>query len=191
MNHAIRIPQRFDDLTDVLGHIVDAHHTFTRAELARLFTLADRAVIQDGSARPELPRVHELVAALADELLPHLEREERIVFPRVIALEAAANGARPPCPPLATLHRPIRALLAGHERVRDIFVELHRMTGDLTVPTDASGALASLYVGLATLERDLREHTRLESDVVFPLALDLERRVGAHAAEDGRSAPPA
>lgn len=186
MSHPSKIPAvpeakdpSFDDLTDLVSHIVETHHTFTRSELARLFTLADQATSAHGDAHPELARVHELVVALADDLLPHLDKEERMLFPYVVALETAAAGGPLARPPFGTVARPIRVMRAEHERAEDILVELRRVTGDYAPPAEASGSYRALYEGLASLDRDLAEHIHLENDVLFPRAELLEQRLDA------------
>ncbi len=165
----------FDDLIELVGHIVHTHHTFARTELAALFTLADRLLVEAGERHPELARIQELVCALADDLLPHMLKEERMLFPYFVALEQATAGGPRVVPSFGTVTRPIDAMHAGHEIQTSILRELRQLTGGYQAPPDAANRHRALYDRLAALERDLLEHIRLEDQVAFPRATKLER----------------
>lgn len=166
--------RNFELLTELVGYLVETHHAFTRSELARLFTLADRAATSHGGEHPELAHVQELVVALADDLLPHLEREERVLFPYIVALEAARSDGALPVAPFGTVARPVRVMRAEHERADEILGELRRVTGHYSMRPGIPGSYRALYEGLAALDRDLVDHMHLENDVLFPRAESIE-----------------
>lgn len=171
------VSPRFDDLVELVSHIVHTHHTFARTELASLFTLADRLTVEHGAQHPEIARIQELVCALADDLLPHMLKEERVLFPYLVALEQAKAGGPRVVPSFGTVTRPIDAMHAGHEIQTSILGELRRLTGGYKAPPDATNRHRALYDGLGALERDLLEHIRLENEVAFPRAEQLEREL--------------
>ena len=170
-------PPRFDDLVELASHIVQTHHTFARTELASLFTLADRLVVEVGERHPALARIQALICALADDLLPHMLKEERVLFPYLVALEQAKASGTHVSPSFGTVSRPIDALHAGHEIQTSLLRELREVTGDYHAPADATNRHRALYDGLAALDRDLCEHIRLENEVAFPRAEQLEREL--------------
>jgi regulator of cell morphogenesis and NO signaling len=59
----------------------------------------------------------------------------------------------------------MRADHDGHGRE---VAEIHRLTGNLTLPDGACGTWTGLYRVLAEFTADLTEHMRLENDVLFP-----------------------
>jgi regulator of cell morphogenesis and NO signaling len=172
-------PPPFEDLVELVSHIVHTHHTFARTELAALFTLADGLVFEIGDRHPEIARIQELVCALADDLLPHMLKEERTLFPYLVALEQARAGGRYVTPSFGTVTRPIDALHAGHEIQTSILGELRKLTNDYEAQAGATNRHRALYDGLAALDRDLVEHIRLENEVAFPRAEQLERELMA------------
>jgi regulator of cell morphogenesis and NO signaling len=167
----------FDDLVDLVSHIVEIHHTFARSELARLFTLADTVTTKHVARHPELTRVQELVCALADDLLPHMLKEERLLFPYLVSLETQSAGGPRTIPPFGSVTRPIDAMHAGHDIQIALLGELRKITGGYAVPSDACNAYRALYEGIAALDRDLLEHIHLEDHLAFPRAEELERRL--------------
>ena len=166
-------PGRWRDasLTSLIDHIVATHHAFTRTELARVAPLMDKVLNVHGEHHPELARISRCFQAMHQDLLPHLEKEETILFPFVSQLDA---GQAPAGACFGTVQNPIRAMQNEHEEVGDLLRDLRDLTHDYTPPEDACGSYRSLYLGLQSLEQDLHLHIYLESHLLFPRAIALE-----------------
>lgn len=140
-----------------------------RARLAAL-AAADPA----GPARG----LDEAFASIADLLLTHVAKEENILFPALVALaEAERSGrSRPPLPFPTVLH-PIRVLEGEHARLSAAVAALEPLVhraGDLTAGHDTwRDVLADLRAFLA----ECRAHVALEAGMLFPRALELDRRL--------------
>lgn len=154
----------------LIDHIESTHHAFTRVELARAEGLAAKVRRAHGEAHPEVLPVLDAFAALRDELLPHLLREEQVLFPYVRALGSGAP-ARAPFP---TVQMPIRMMDAQHETAGEILKQLRALTGGYVAPAHACGTWRALWESLASIERDLHQHIHLESNVLFPRAIAAE-----------------
>jgi regulator of cell morphogenesis and NO signaling len=161
-------------LADLIAHIEATHHAFTRSELDRVAPLMEKVLQVHGAHHPELARIAQCFAAMDSDLRPHLEKEERILFPFVRNLDA---GKRSPDCCFGTVQNPIRAMQNEHEQVGDILRELRTLTHDYTPPEDACGSYRSLFMGLRNLEEDLHLHIYLESHLLFPRAIALEEAV--------------
>jgi len=160
-----------ESLTALIAHIVAEHHVFTRTELARVAPLMEKVLKVHGEHHPELARISGCFEALRADLMPHLDKEEIILFPFIRAMEAGtAQGGH--C--FGTVQNPIRAMQNEHEAAGDILRDLRELTRDYTAPEDACGSYRSLYLGLESLERDLHLHIYLESHLLFPAAIALE-----------------
>ena len=160
-----------EPLTSLIAHIVATHHVFTRTELARVAPLMEKVLKVHGEHHPELVRISQCFDAMHQDLLPHLEKEEVILFPFVNQLEA---GHAPEGACFGTVQNPIRAMQNEHEQVGDLLRELRELTLDYTPPEDACGSYRSLFLGLQSLEQDLHLHIYLESHLLFPRAIALE-----------------
>jgi regulator of cell morphogenesis and NO signaling len=159
-------------LTALIDHVEARHHTFTRDELARVAPLAAKVAQMHGAGHPELARVKELFTALQEDLLAHLQKEERILFPYIRGLESG-NASCDAC--FGTVQGPIAVMQEEHEQAGDILRELRELTRDYTVPEDGCASYRSLYLGLESLETDLHLHIYLESHLLFPKAAELEK----------------
>lgn len=155
----------------LIRHIIERHHEFTRQELTRLGTLVEKVWRVHGDRHPELKEVHRLFFALVDDLEPHMLKEERVLFPYI---ERLADGDRSP-PPFGTVENPIRMMNVEHESVGALLTELERVTDHYTAPANACGSYRALYAGLQELQADIHEHVHLENHVLFPRALLMER----------------
>lgn len=155
-------------LTKVLDHIVGTHHVFTRNELDRATGLADKVHRVHGARHPELARIRAVLFELREELLAHMMKEERVLFPMIEALEMGAASAR------VTMATPIGCMAAEHEDAGLMLEELKVLTRAFTPPDDACGSYRTLYRSLEELDRDLRVHMHVENDIVFPRALARE-----------------
>jgi regulator of cell morphogenesis and NO signaling len=167
-------------LPQLVQHILDVHHAFTRTELARLRGAIAALVAERGESHPQLARVELLFDELEAGLMPHMMKEENILFPYIEAL----GGDRPPPAPFGTVAGPVQMMRGDHERDTAILEALREATGGFTAPADGGAAFAALYDGLKRLVADLHRHIHLENEVLFPRAISAERRM-----RDGRHAP--
>ena len=158
-------------LTELVAHIETTHHTFTREELARVAPLMEKVARVHGANHPELACLEECFLAMQADLIPHLAKEELILFPYIRGLESPAGPAEA-C--FGTVANPVRAMQAEHEAVGDILREIRILTHDFTPPADGCASYRSLFLGLQSLEEDLHLHIYLESHLLFPRAITLE-----------------
>lgn len=80
-------------------------------------------------------------------------------------------------PPFGTVQNPVRVLMTEHDAAGDFLREMRELTDDFTAPENACASYKSLYFGLEELEKDLHQHIHLENNVLFPAAVELERKV--------------
>ena len=157
-------------LTELVEHLVATHHVFTRTELARLKPLMDKVANVHGERHPELKAISVFFMELSDDLGPHLMKEEQVLFPYILALEAGQTSAG--C--FGSVANPIRAMKGEHDLVGELLHRIRDLSMDFALPEGACGSYQSLFMGLADLEADLHQHIHLENNVLFPKAIALE-----------------
>jgi len=162
-------------LPALITHILDTHHVFTKAEMDRLQSLADKVLSAHGGNHPELVHLDELFTRLCADLKPHMLKEERVLFPYIMALtEAAERKGTAPFAPFGTVNNPVAMMMREHDTAGDILRELRALTSDYKVPADACISYRTLYQALEDFEKDLHQHIHLENNILFPKAMDLE-----------------
>src|SRR5690606_15674470 len=71
--------------SELVAHIVGKHHAFLRRSLPLVQRLAAKVKRAHGARNPKLAALEVAVTTLVDALTPHLDEEERELFPRLIA----------------------------------------------------------------------------------------------------------
>lgn len=164
-------------LTELITHILDTHHVFTKSEMERIGALVEKVTNAHGVNHPELFKVGELFQRLCADLQPHMFKEERVLFPYIAALEqATSSDQQRPFAPFGTVNNPIRMMTTEHETAGSILHELRAVTSDYRVPPDACMSYQTLYQALPDFEKDLYQHIHLENNILFPKAVELENR---------------
>ncbi len=146
-------------LAELVAHLTGVVHARLRddlPELVRLAAAVDRAHAQHARYSAE---VTPLLIDLTADLLEHLEVEENILFPQVLAAHADASGAT------------IRGLEDDHQRAGAALARLRELTHAFTAPADACPTWRALMSELARFAQELTEHVHLENNVLFPRAL--------------------
>lgn len=162
-------------LPELITHILETHHVFTKSEMVRLQQLADKVLAAHGANHPELVHLNELLTRLFADLKPHMFKEEQILFPYMVGLAEAAERHRAvPFAPFGTVNNPIRMMMREHDTAGDILRELRALTSDYKVPAGVCISYQTLYQALEHFEQDLHQHIHLENNLLFPKALDLE-----------------
>ena len=157
-------------LTALMDHLESSHHAYLRAELPRLEALLQKVLRAHGENHPELQDVSARFEALAADLIPHLMKEEQILFPFIRQLKAGASGSA--C--FGTVQSPIRVMEAEHEAVGGMLADLRALTKGYTVPADGCTSFQALCDGLQTLEADTHLHIYLENQLLHPRAVAME-----------------
>jgi len=165
-------------LPELITHILDTHHVFTKSEMDRIQSLADKVLAAHGGNHPELVHLDELITRLCADLKPHMFKEEQILFPYIVAMAEAADQKRTvPFAPFGTVNNPIRMMMREHDAAGELLRELRALTSDYRVPADACISYQTLYQALENFEQDLHQHIHLENNLIFPRALELETRL--------------
>jgi regulator of cell morphogenesis and NO signaling len=154
-------------LGELIAGIEQSHHAFTRDAIEHITKLFD-AMTDAGEPAPlELRHCFDEVRA---DLIPHLMKEERILFPYIIALES--EPANPPHSCFGSIANPIRMMEIEHDHVKALLARQRKLSSNYAATSNAQ--TDALYAALLTLDNDLQQHIQMEDDVLFPHALRLE-----------------
>jgi len=162
-------------LENLINHIVVKHHSFTRLEIARLNALLEKVCSAHGQNHPELFQINVLFHELGADLETHMGKEERVLFPYVIRMEAAARQLVPLFrPPFGTVANPVRMMMLEHDRAGELLKQIRALSLDFVAPGDGCISYQTLYAALEGLEKDLHQHIHLENNILFPRAVEME-----------------
>lgn len=164
-----------EPLADLVAHITNTHHKFTREEIARLTPLLEKVCSVHGQNHPELRTIQTAFRGLADELSLHLMKEEMMLFPYIVRLEEAVIEGQPVLPPpFGTVRNPVSMMMREHDSAGDALRVMRQASRGYAAPADACVSYQMLYGALGEFEADLHQHIHLENNILFPRAISME-----------------
>lgn len=156
--------------------ILDRYHASLHRTLPRIRDELTALSAEDDSREVAMMRV--AFGELSEQIENHLSKEQHLLFPALVALAEAEREQRArPSSAFVTVLHPIRMMEAEHGRIEasmDLLAGLARQVGE---PISGLPAWRRCREALAELDRNLREHHRTENEVLFPRALETERRL--------------
>ena len=164
-------------LAELIEHILATHHTYVKKELPRLQQLLKKVVSVHGANHPELGQIQQIFQVMAAELNSHMMKEERILFPHIIALEDAVRNGKPmPRPAFGTVSNPVHMMELEHDAAGAALKEITKLSSNYTPPADGCFSYNTLYSALKEFEADLHQHVHLENNILFPRSIQMECR---------------
>lgn len=143
-------------LEEVVDHLLERHHAYTRSEVARLEPLLEQCLHAGPPASLPLEKVHAHFRTFREDIQAHLDLEERTLFPALLQGAGDRAGAWD------------RQVHAEHAAVEELFQNIGTLLSHYEVPEGSDTPLRSLILGLRDLEEDLHRHIHLENEVLFP-----------------------
>jgi regulator of cell morphogenesis and NO signaling len=161
-------------VAELVEHILREHHDWLKENLPRIAMLSAKVRDVHGSHHPSMIEVARVFAALRDDLEPHLRKEEEILFPAALSLEATGSASLSR-KVVASLEEPILAMEHDHEQVGLLLESLVELTDGFRPPAGACNTWRALYDGLQELDRNTRAHVHLENEVLHLRIRALDR----------------
>ena len=162
-------------LANLISHIKNTHHKYTREEIARLGPLFEKVCSVHGNNHPELLQLRETFQGLSQELTTHLMKEEMVLFPYIERMEESVIQKEPILPaPFGTVQNPVAMMEHEHDSAGGALRTLRASSNGYTAPPDACVSYQTLYKTLAEFEADVHQHIHLENNILFPRAIALE-----------------
>lgn len=163
-------------LDRLADYIVKTHHAYVRAALPVIAAHLTKLVAVHGARHPELESVVRAFDDLSRDLLQHMLKEERVLFPYLRRLSAA--DGRPLTNPFGSVRNPIQMMAREHQQAGDEMRLIREITNGYTMPADGCATYRVTLAALALFERDLHQHVHLENNVLFPKAIEREHSDG-------------
>jgi len=155
-------------VAELVEWILREHHDWLRAELPRITSLSSKTARVHGSLHRELVELDGLLDAIRQEIEPHLEKEEKILFPAALHLEEFGSILLPCHGEIATLEPPMARMESDHEALGRLLDAVAKLTDGFTAPEEACNTWRALYEAVRELDANTRRHVHLENEVLHP-----------------------
>lgn len=158
------------ELDALVYHVLDTHHVYTREAFDRLVPLANKVRNRHGASHPIVVRIAGLVEDLHADLMPHLMKEEQVLFPYALARIAGRETRMP----LGASAGPIACMEHEHVAAGEILFAIREATNNFVPPMGACASWRALYQGLDELVHDVMQHMAVENEILFPRILAMD-----------------
>ncbi len=156
---------------ELIHVILNVHHTYIEATTPALRTYLDKLCEVHGGRHPELYEIRALFFKSADALAYHMNKEELVLFPYVLAMAEAKKNEFPLAwPHFGDVQNPISMMEEEHQTEGERFHKIAELSNDYTCPSDDCQTYRVTYALLKEFEEDLHRHIHLENNLLFPLA---------------------
>jgi len=184
LNQAAKKQQPVDNLNwtksslrELIYHILGTHHLYLIKELPYLRQTLSKTMVSHDKDYPELlGSLKQVFDVLEVELMSHMMKEERILFPLVQDMEIAKSENKPsPEFSCGSVDNPIRVMQYEHDNAGNALAKIRHITDNYSLPANTCNTFRALFCHLYELEKNLHQHIHLENNILFPRAIALER----------------
>lgn len=141
----------------LIAYIITTHHEYLRKTLPFLIPLSAKVNRVHGENNPKLGDLERIVKELSEALIPHLDDEERTLFP---ALMSKSDPA--------LIERELKSMHEEHLEVATLLEAMRDATEDFRLPGNACNSYRTLFSELEAMEGDILRHVHLENHVLMP-----------------------
>jgi regulator of cell morphogenesis and NO signaling len=148
-------------LASICDHLEKTHHAYLKEELPRLEEMLEKVTRVHGERFPYVAEVMAIFVPFAEDLLLHLHKEERVLFPAIRRIERGGH---------VDVAAPIGVMEREHDEAGEVLRRVRALTNDYAPPDGACNTFRALLAGLEELETDLHQHVHVENNILFPRA---------------------
>jgi regulator of cell morphogenesis and NO signaling len=142
----------------LIGYITERHHGWLRGALPRISSMAAKVSYVHGPRNASLADLHQAVVDLSADILPHLDREEGLLFPALLSPGVERDYVQ----------EQLGQMVEEHEQVGRALTRIHHLAQGYVVPDWGCGTYRALFRELHDMEGDLLRHVHLENHVLMP-----------------------
>lgn len=155
------------------------HHLYTYENINFIKNNIERLVRIYGKRFQELEKINRVFIEMTTHLTVHMRHEEFILFPYIRKM--ASKGKKVRSSIFKSVQSPISDMVTDHEMESECLKKLNMLTHHYAVPDESDNAFRVTYEALRELEQDIHDHLRIENEILFPKALEMEGRFNTTA----------
>lgn len=169
----------------LVDYIINNHHYYIKNTTVSIDHHLDRVIAAHSDRFPELLQLKKVYNTMKEDLSLHMMKEEKMLFPYIKKMSAAAKNSLPlSIPPFGSIKNPIEVMEEEHSEAGGDMEDIKKLTNNFTPPKNACGTFKVLYEELKDFEKDLHIHVHLENNILFPKAIELEDELLAESTNE-------
>jgi regulator of cell morphogenesis and NO signaling len=168
-------------LDQLADYIESKYHRYIEETIPILAEYLTKVCKVHGHGYPELHKIQEIFTESSSDLLYHMSKEEKILFPAIRNMISNLNHGLPFRPPMfGSVRNPIHVMMEEHTTEGGRYSEIAMLTNGFSPPPNACNTFIVTYAMLKEFEEKLHEHIHLENNILFPGAIKYEDNMTNH-----------
>lgn len=152
----------------LIDYIVKKHHRYIKEKTPEIISYLEKISRVHWENHQELIEVEKEFKASIKSLNPHLEEEENIIFPQINNI-----FNNPSSVDKVAFKKLIEIKMQEHDVEWERFRTISKLTNNYTTPKDWCNTYKVSLALLKEFEDDLHLHIHIESNILFPKALEI------------------
>jgi regulator of cell morphogenesis and NO signaling len=181
--HTINLPGMPEyekwDIDFLIDYIINIHHAYLKKALPDTKEQLEKFTEGHRKKFPALTELTGIFNDLTTEMLPHMQHEEEIIFPYIRQIAHAYNNKESYAGLLVrTLRKPVENVMHHeHESINKSLSLMRQLTNTYTPPLNSCTNHHVIFMKMLEIDTDLVQHMYLENDVLFPRAIQMEKKL--------------
>ncbi len=164
------------NLIELSEYIVLVHHTYVRKTLQEI--AGEKRNLKVKQPSEIMDEVDRLLKLLSKDMIMHMEKEERILFPLIKYLvDTDKFHEKPKTRNYGTVINPIRQMLFEHKTALEIISRINDLLNIIISVETNKEELHQFILLINEFESDLHLHIHLENNILFPKTIELETKL--------------
>jgi regulator of cell morphogenesis and NO signaling len=162
----------------LIEYLKHSHFLFVKKRLPYIGQLIDGLSDVGPAFQAHADDLKSIYPLFVEDFVHHIYEEEDTLFSYVGRLMNFVRSQRPVSSVLYVMNKvSIGDFALEHEEHENEMEGFRKFTNDYTYSDDAALQVKVLYSELERFEQDLLKHAKIEDEILFPKALQLEREV--------------
>jgi regulator of cell morphogenesis and NO signaling len=171
----------YESCERITSHLKETHRYFIRLRLpymSRVISKMDNKLFEDEELANDLKW---LFPEFVFDFSAHVLKEEETIFNYILAIEQAAQKPRNNWKIFQTLQMAsMQSIIDNHLEDDDEMLGIRTLTQGYAIDTHTNPYKKLIYSELKSFEEELCYHSRIENDLLFPRAFELEKLLKNH-----------
>lgn len=150
----------------LISYILIHHHVYVKTNIPVIFNHIQKVATKHGDRFPYVQEVLRLFQEVSSELIDHMEKEEKILFPSIKAMFSEVGKGQD-----WNVEAPIQVMEMEHEKAGNLLFKIREITNFYTAPETACTTHRIMLDELKAFEEDLHQHVHLENNILFPMTM--------------------
>lgn len=167
------------DVDFLTSYIINVHHHYLRSTLSGTEDIVAHFADEHIKKYPYMQEVKKLCQTLSKEIIPHINEEEKTIFPYICQVVHAYENKDSYAKLLVkTLRKPLETMIRQEqELLQKLILKIREQTNNYVPPENACISHKVALSRLEELDNDMVQHIYLENNILFPKAIHIEQEL--------------